>query len=297
MAGKEEIIASNASLVRLASLVSVLAALVLLGVKSWVWILSGSLSVLASMVDSLLDGFASLVNMLAIRYSQKSPDSEHPFGHGKAEFLAGLGQALFIGGSALFIIFQALKRFVQPQPLAATWFSIAVMLFAVLVTAGLVVFQRHVVARTGSLAIKADSLHYASDLFSNLGTVLALALASLGWPGLDAVIAILIALVVLFNAWRIGYDSAQFLLDCHLPPEVEARISRIALAHDGVEGVHDIKTRRSGQTQLIQLHLEMKGTMPLLESHRVAKEVEAEIHAAVPGADVIIHQDPVMGDE
>ena len=297
MAVKDENIAGNAALIRVASLVSVLVAMVLIGVKSWVWIITGSLSVLASMVDSLLDGAASLINMLAIRYSQKSADSEHPFGHGKAEYLAGLGQALFIAGSALFIIMQALGRFADPQPLESTGFSIGVMVFAVFVTGGLVVFQRKVVARTGSMAIKADSLHYASDLFTNLGTVLALVLAWMGWSGLDPFIAILIALVVLFNAWQIGYDSVQFLLDCHLSPEVEAQISRIALAHHGVEGVHDIRTRRSGQTQIIQLHLEMKGSMPLAEAHRVAKEVETDILNAVPAADVIIHQDPVARGE
>jgi ferrous-iron efflux pump FieF len=297
MAAKEEIAAGNASLIRVASVVSVIIALVLIGVKSWVWIITGSLSVLASMVDSLLDGAASLINMLAIRYSQKSADREHPFGHGKAEYLAGLGQALFIAGSALFIIMQALGRFADPQPLGSTGFSIGVMLFAVFVTAGLVVFQRKVVARTGSMAIKADSLHYASDLFTNLGTVLALVLAWMGWSGLDPFIAILIALVVLFNAWQIGYDSVQFLLDCHLSQEVEEQIFRIALAHHGVEGIHDIRTRRSGQTQIIQLHLEMKGSMPLAEAHRVAKEVEADILNAVPAADVIIHQDPVARGE
>lgn len=278
-------------------MVSVLVALVLLGVKSWVWMITGSLSVLASTADSLLDMAASLINMLAIRFSQKSADHEHPFGHGKAEYLAGLGQALFIAGSALFIIVQALRRFVNPQPLESSGFSIGVMLFAVIVTAALVIFQRQVVARTGSMAIKADSLHYATDLFTNLGTVLALVLAWMGWSGLDPFIAILIALVVLYNAWQIGYDSVQFLLDCHLAPEVEAAILRIASGHGGVEGVHDIRTRRSGQTQLIQLHLEMKGSMPLAEAHRVAKEVEAEISKAVPAADIIIHQDPVAGSE
>lgn len=298
MVSKEkEIAAGNASLIRLASVVSVLVALLLIGVKSWVWTITGSLSVLASMVDSLLDGAASLINMLAIRYSQKSADREHPFGHGKAEYLAGLGQALFIAGSALFIIVQALKRFIEPQSLEATGFSIGVMVFAVFATGGLVIFQRKVVARTGSMAIKADSLHYASDLFTNLGTVLALGLAWMGWSGLDPFVAILIALVVLFNAWQIGYDSVQFLLDCHLSPEVVEQISRLALAHHGVEGVHDIRTRRSGQTQIIQLHLEMQGSMLLAEAHRVAKEVENDIHNSIPTADIIIHQDPVVEDE
>ncbi|MDF1576971.1 MAG: cation diffusion facilitator family transporter [Desulfurivibrionaceae bacterium] len=297
MAQAAKTTAGDARLVRLASIVSVAVALALVLVKAWVWLLSGSLSVLASLADSMLDGAASLINLLAIRYSQKSADSDHPFGHGKAEYLAGLGQSLFIAGSALFILVQALRRIVEPHPLDVTGLSVGVMIFAVLLTAALVLFQQKVVARTGSMAIKADSLHYSADLFTNLGTVLALALAAAGWAVLDPLIAVVIALVVLYNAWRIGHDSTQFLLDCKLPPELEARIFAIAMANRGVEGVHDIKTRRSGQTEIIQLHLEMKGSMPLAESHRIAKEVENDIRKTVPAADIIIHQDPIAGRE
>ncbi|MCA1764913.1 MAG: cation diffusion facilitator family transporter [Desulfobulbaceae bacterium] len=288
----DNIIIKNAQLIRTASVVSVAVALVLLLVKTWIWLLTGSLSVLASMADSLLDGAASTINLLAIRYSQKTADRGHPFGHGKAEYLAGLGQSLFIAGSALFILVQAAGRVIEPLPLEVGGLSIGVMIFALLLTAGLVLFQRMVVRRTGSMAIKADSLHYSADLFTNTGTVLALALAAMGWTVLDPLIAIAIALVVLYNAWRIGYDSTQFLLDCKLPPELEKRILAVAIANEGVEGVHDIRTRLSGQTKIIQLHLEMKGEMILAESHRIAKEVENEIRKIAPGADIIIHQDP-----
>ena len=286
--------AEKNSLIKAASVASVLVALTLVGVKSWVWVLTGSLSVLASLVDSLLDGIASLINMLAIRYSLSSADREHPFGHGKAEYLAGLGQALFISCSAVFVMVQAVERLINPQPINSTAFGVGVMVFAVLVTAGLVFFQSKVVAKTGSMAIKADSLHYASDLFTNIGTVAALGLAWLGWSGFDPFIAIVIALVVLYSAWQIAYESSQLLMDCQLPPEMEQTISEIALAHAYVVGVHDIKTRHSGQVRLIQLHLEMEGDLPLKEAHRIAKEVEYEIYNAIPDADVIIHQDPVM---
>ncbi len=283
----------NILLIRIASVASVLVALLLVGVKTWVWLFTGSLSVLASLVDSLLDVAASLINMLAIRYSLKSADREHPFGHGKAESLAGLGQAIFIACSAIFVIAQAFKRFADPQSLQSTTLGVGIMIFAVVVTACLVAFQSMVVRRTGSMAIKADSLHYSADLFTNLGTVAALLLARYGWPALDPWIAIIIALIVLYNAWQIAYDSAQLLMDRHLSSETEEEISRIAMGHKEVVGIHDIRTRRSGQTRIVQLHLEMLGNMLLQESHRVAKEVEAEIRAAVPDADIIIHQDPV----
>ena len=143
------------------------------------------------------------------------------------------------------------------------------------------------------MAIKADSLHYSADLFTNMGTIAALSLAWMGWPGLDPFFAIVIAMAVLYSAWKIGYSSSQLLMDRQLSAETEDEISRIAIAHKEVVGVHDIRTRRSGQTRIIQLHLEMSGKMSLHEAHRVAKEVEAEIRVAIPDTDIIIHQDPI----
>jgi ferrous-iron efflux pump FieF len=284
---------SDARLIRLATWASVAVAVALVGVKAVVWLLTGSLSVLASLVDSLLDAVASVLNLVAVRFSLKSADWDHPFGHGKAESLAGLGQALLVGGSALFVISRAVERFLHPRPLEAVGVGIAVMLVAVVATLGLVLFQQRVVARTGCTAIKADSLHYASDLYTNLGTVLVLALAGLGWNWLDPLIGVLIAGVVIRSAWQIGYEAAQILLDHHLSPEAEAEIARLALENERVLGVHDIRTRRSGQTRIVQLHLEMAGELSLEEAHRATKEVEKCIRTIMPQADIIIHQDPV----
>lgn len=285
--------ASTVRLLRLATWASVVVAISLIGVKAVVWLMTGSLSVLASLVDSGLDAAASLLNLVAVRYSLKSADHDHPFGHGKAESLAGLGQALLIGGSAIFVISRAVERFLHPQPLEAVGVGIAVMLVAVVATLGLVIFQRRVVAQTGCTAIKADSLHYASDLYTNLGTVLVLALAGRGWLWLDPLIGVVIALIVIRSAWQIANESAQILLDQHLSPGVEAEIARLALEHEKVLGVHDIRTRRSGQTRIVQLHLEMAGDLSLAEAHRATKEVERGIRAIMPQADIIIHQDPV----
>lgn len=280
-------------LIRLATWASVTVAVSLIGVKAVVWLMTGSLSVLASLVDSGLDAAASLLNLVAVHFSLKSADQDHPFGHGKAESLAGLGQALLIGGSSIFVISRAMDRFIHPQPLEAVGVGIAVMLVAVVATLGLVIFQRRVVAETGCTAIKADSLHYTSDLYTNLGTVMVLALAGLGWTWLDPLIGVLIALVVIHSAWQIAHESAQILLDHHLSPGAEAEIARLALAHKMVLGVHDIRTRRSGQTRIVQLHLEMAGELTLAEAHQATKEVEADIRVIIPQADIIIHQDPV----
>jgi len=293
MTSDDEQQAATARLLHLATRASLAVALFLILGKAGVWLLTGSLSVLASLVDSGLDAAASLLNLVAVRFSLKSADSDHPFGHGKAESLAGLGQALLIGCSALFVVVRAVERFKHPQPLAEIGVGIAVMLAAIVITFWLVTFQRRVVARTGSTAIKADSLHYSSDLYTNLGTVLVLALAGLGWNWLDPLVGVLIALVVIYSAWQIGYESIQMLLDCHLSAGAEAEIARLALAHEKVLGVHDIRTRRSGQTRIVQLHLEMAGELTLAEAHQATKEVELRIRAITPQADIIIHQDPV----
>jgi ferrous-iron efflux pump FieF len=282
-------------LLHMATMASVGVALLLIGVKAAVWLLTDSLSVLASLADSVLDAAASLLNLLAVRYSLRVADRDHPFGHGKAEYLAGLGQALFVGGSALFVIYQAALRFSSPRPLAAAGTGIMVMSFAILVTAALVLFQRRVINLTGCAAIKADSLHYSADIFTNLGTILALILSWLGWPGFDAWIAVCIALYVGFSAWQIAYEAAQMLMDHQLPPETEAEIAKLALGHPKVLGVHDIRTRRSGQTRIVQLHLELAGDLILQEAHQVAKDVELQIQAVMPEADIIIHEDPVSG--
>jgi ferrous-iron efflux pump FieF len=293
MSRPEESSAATARLLRLATWASLAVAVSLIVGKALVWWLTGSLSVLASLVDSGLDAAASLLNLVAVRFSLKSADRDHPFGHGKAESLAGLGQALLVAGSAIFVISRAVERFLHPRPLEAAGVGVAVMLAAVAITLALVLFQRRVVAETGCTAIKADSLHYASDLYTNLGTVLVLALAGLGWTWLDPLTGMAIALVVIYSAWQIAYESAQILLDHHLSPGAAAEIARLALENEKVLGVHDIRTRRSGQTRIVQLHLEMAGELSLEEAHRATKEVEKCIRAIMPQADIIIHQDPV----
>ncbi|MBU0485137.1 MAG: cation diffusion facilitator family transporter [Proteobacteria bacterium] len=283
----------TASLLRRATYASVSVATVLVGVKIAAWLLTGSLSVLASLVDSLMDVAASVVNLLAIRYSLKSADDDHKFGHGKAEYLAGLGQSLFIASSAVFLMVNGVQRLANPRPLESVPSGVAVMIFAIFLTLLLLIYQRYVVKKTGSTAIKADSLHYATDLFTNLGTITALIIAGYGWPGFDPVFAIGLSLVIFYNAWKIGYESIHLLMDRQLPPETEETITIIALRHKNVLGVHDIRTRQAGQVKLIQLHLEMADNLSLGTAHKAAKEVEAGIRNIFPDADIIIHQDPV----
>ncbi|HAS51127.1 MAG TPA: divalent metal cation transporter FieF [Gammaproteobacteria bacterium] len=277
---------------RWATYASVSTAILLIAGKLAAALMTGSVSVLASLVDSMMDAAASIINLLAVHYALQPPDRDHRFGHGKAEPLAGLVQSAFIAGSAVFLILHAVDRLVHNQPLQAGWVGLGVMAFSMVATGVLLLFQHYVIRRTQSTAIRADALHYATDLLTNGATIVALGLAMLGWPIVDPLFAIGIALYILYSAGQIGHESIQLLLDRELPSEVQDRIKEIVRSHALVRGIHDVRTRRSGSTYFIQLHLMLDDQMPLVEAHRVADEVEAAIMEVFPNADVLIHEDP-----
>jgi ferrous-iron efflux pump FieF len=269
-------------------------ALVLIAGKIAAWLLTGSLSVMASLVDSFMDLAASAINLVAVRWSLQPADKEHRYGHGKAESLAGLAQASFIAGSAFFLVVHAVERLRSPTPIHQAQTGVIMMLIAMSITVALLAYQHYVIRKTNSSAIRADALHYATDILTNLGTIAALVLAGYGWSGLDPVIAIAIAGYIFYSACRIGYEAAQMLMDRELPPEIREQIRQIAQSPPQVKGVHDLRTRQSGQTMMIQLHLEMEDNVPLIQAHGICKAVEKEILRSWPRSDVIIHQDPVQ---
>jgi ferrous-iron efflux pump FieF len=170
--------------------------------------------------------------------------------------------------------------------------GVGIMVFAILATLALLLVQRHVVKVTGSTAIKADALHYTTDLLTNASIIAALLLTGYGWPGSDALFALGIALYILYSAWHIGNEAFQLLMDRELPDEQRLRIRSAALAHARVRGVHDLRTRRSGHDIFIQLHLELDDDLSLFDAHEIADEVEANIRAMLPEADILIHKDP-----
>lgn len=287
------VLSHNALLLKRATYASVCVAVGLITAKLAAWLITGSLTVMASLVDSLMDAAASAINLVAVRWSLYPADEDHRFGHGKAEFLAGLAQASFIAGSAFFLVVHAVERLRNPVPIHAAALGIVVMVVSISLTLLLLAYQRHVIRRTNSTAIRADALHYATDVLTNIGTILALVLASRGWPGLDPIFAILLAGYIFYSACRIGYEAGQMLMDRELPADIRGQIQAIAQAPPQVKGVHDIRTRMSGQTIMIQLHLELDDDIPLIRAHGIARAVEKEILRSWPGADVIIHQDPV----
>jgi ferrous-iron efflux pump FieF len=284
-------------LLRLATYASVATATILITGKLVAWLITGSVSVLASLVDSMMDVAASLINLFAVRYALMPADHEHRFGHGKAESLAGLAQTTFIAGSAVFLILQAFDRLLHPRPLQEVGIGVGVMVFAILATLALLIFQRHVIRVTGSTAIKADALHYTTDVLANASIIIALLLSGFGWPGIDALFALGIAAYILYSAWHIGHEAFQLLMDRELPDEQRQRIRQAALADGRVHGVHDLRTRRSGHDIFIQMHLVLDDELSLFDAHQIADEVEASIRKIHPEADILIHKDPHSLDE
>tara|TARA_Y100001956_G_scaffold1064_1_gene1351 strand:+ start:4751 stop:5659 length:909 start_codon:yes stop_codon:yes gene_type:complete len=289
-----------ARLVTMAAWTATIVATLLLIVKVGAWWVTGSVSLLASLIDSLLDIAASLVNLVVVRYSLQPADREHTFGHGKAESLAALAQAMFISGSAVFLILNGIERFFRPHDLQSPEYGVYVSLFAIVVTFGLVTFQKHVVKKTGSQAIAADSLHYQSDLYMNAAIMLALGLSWFGITQADAVFAVGIGVYILYSAFKMVQEATQTLLDRKLPDSELSDIRQVCISVEGVLGVHQLRTRMSGPTRFIQLHLELEDQLALIEAHRISDEVEAKLLELFPESDVLIHQDPysvVLGEE
>jgi ferrous-iron efflux pump FieF len=278
---------------RRATTASVLVAAILVAMKVVAWLQTGSVAMLASLLDSMLDGLASLVNFVAVRFALKPPDKEHRHGHGKAEALAGLGQAVLILGSSAFVFHQSITRLINPVPLNNEVVGVVVILIAMALTAVLVLYQRVAIRKSGSLAIGADELHYRSDLLSGAGVVLALglsALAGLHWA--DPVIGLAIAGYVAWAALSIVGRAYDQLMDREFPDEDRARILKIARGHPMVREVHELRTRRAGPDRFIQLHLTLDGDLPLRRAHDIGDEVMHAIRDAFPDADVLIHKDP-----
>ncbi|HTZ36207.1 MAG TPA: cation diffusion facilitator family transporter [Stellaceae bacterium] len=283
---------------RRATYASVAVSVGLTVIKFAVWLATGSVAMLSSLVDSMLDVVAGSVNLFAVRHALEPADREHRFGHGKAEPLAALGQSAFLAGGALLLVFQAVSRMIDAVPVARPGLGIATMAAAILIDGGLVLYQRHVVAQTGSLAIGADELHFRSDIFVNVAVLLALVLDRvIAAPLVDPLFGGAIGLWIIFGSVRLLRRSLNELMDRELPDEERARIRAIAEAPPEVAAVHDLKTRAAGPTTFIQLHLEMDGAMNLLRAHEIADAVEAELRAAFPQAEIIIHQDPAGIEE
>ncbi len=280
-------------LMRRATYASVAVASILIAAKMAAWLHTESIALLASLLDSLLDGLASLVNLLAVRTALTPADKEHRFGHGKAEALAGLAQSALITGSVLFLVVDAIDHLIHPQPIERSLPGVAVMLFSIALTAILIMYQRRIMQQTGSLAVSADRLHYVGDLATNVTVIIALLLAGMpDFVWVDAVAALVVAAIIVKSAIDIGRSALDNLMDREMADADRARIIEIVCAHRGALSLHDRRTRSAGNQSFIQFHLDLDPEMSLREAHRISDEIESELLRAFPGAEIIIHQDP-----
>lgn len=278
-----------------AGVASVSVAVVLVGLKIWALGETNALSVAASLADSAMDLMISLGGLAAIAYAARPADEDHTWGHTSAEDLAALGQSLFILVSAGVIGWAAVARLLDDAPatLAHEGRGIVVMVVSLALTVGLVLWQRHVARTTGNRVVAADSLHYLGDLIPNLGAILSLwASAAFGLVNVDSVVALGAAVMLAVGALRIFKGAWDALMDRAAPAEVVAEVARIVGDWPGVDGYHDLKTRMAGSKTFITVHIEQDGGKTLRESHAVAAALRRALLRAIPGSDVLIHQDP-----
>lgn len=283
-----------ARLTRRAATLSVAVAVSLATLKLVAAMLTGSLAVLASVVDSLADVAASAITWLSVRVALRPADPIHRYGHGKAEALSALVQAALVAGSGVFVLIDGVRRLLVPAPIEAPELGFVVMGISLAATVALVLHQRRIVRITRSQAIAADSAHYLSDISTNLAVLLSLALAGpLQMPRADPAIAAGIASWLLAAAWRIGRDAIDTLMDRELDGAERARIEALVRDHPMTRGLHDLRTRSAGRVRFIELHLELDGHLTLSEAHRITDAIEQRLRAAFADAEVVIHQEPV----
>ena len=248
---------------------------------------------LGSLADTGLDLLASLVTLYGVRLAATPADSDHRFGHGKAEALAALFQVALITASAAAIGWRAVQSLAADRPTAAAELGIGVSLVAIAATFGLLAYQRHVIARTGSVAIHADNIHYQSDLLLNLSVIAALALDQyFGLVGADPVFGIVIALWLAWGAFKASSHAIDQLMDKEWPEEKRQRFLALAAQHPQLKGIHDFRTRRSGARQFAQFHMYVAPEMSVKDAHDVMDEVENRIAEEFPDVEVLIHLDP-----
>ena len=285
-------------LLRLATYASVIVATILIFIKIHGWIETDSVSLLSSLLDSVLDAGASILNLIAVRHALVPADKEHRFGHGKAEALAGLVQAAFIAGSGVFLLLELTERMFNPREVSNSETGIVIMMIAILLTATLVGFQTFVIRKTNSLAIIADSFHYKADLLVNIAVIISLFISvNLKWTLADPIFALLIISYMGYGGYKIGIKALDVVMDKEFPDADREKIRNIAVSHEKVLNVHDMRTRSSGYKSFIQFHAEMPKNISLAEAHSVADEVMFEVEKAFPNTEVLIHQDPEGVDE
>lgn len=272
---------------------SISTAILLIIIKAVAAYLTGSLAILSSMADSFADAVSSVITFIAVHYSSRPLNDKHRYGYGKLESLSALLQAAFIAGSAGFIAYDGIYRFIHPVSLKTTSAGILIMLISLVLTLALIMFQNYVNRKVHSLAVAADSAHYKVDIISNLGVICSLIIIHfLNWQWFDILVALIIAVYLLKNAWDIAVEALGEITDCEVDEKTKQHILQQVLSQKGVKGCHDFRSRLSGNYFFIELHLELDGNLTLFEAHEITEKTEKKIMQSYPHAQIIIHQDP-----
>ncbi|HEX4198851.1 MAG TPA: cation diffusion facilitator family transporter [Caulobacteraceae bacterium] len=286
-------LAETGALTRRITTLSVGVALVLTLAKALVWRASGSVAILASLADSGLDVLAALTTYFAVRYAASPPDPEHRFGHGKAEAFASLTQAGLVFATAALVAEEAVVRLIHPRAVAAEGWGLGVMALSLVLTGALVFAQTRVLARTRSVAVRGDRMHYAADFGSNLVAMAGIGLSALSHvPAFDAVAGLVVAGWLVWGAVGVFRASSLELMDHELGDEQRAHIVELMTDDPRVRDVHNLRTRASGPYIHIQMHAELDPALSLVEAHQVMVAAERRVLAAYPTADIIVHPDP-----
>jgi ferrous-iron efflux pump FieF len=276
-----------------AALASVAVATALLVAKAWAAYETDSTAMLGSLADTALDVIASLTTLVGVRIAAMPADTDHRFGHGKAEALVALAQIVLISVSAVGIAWRAIDRLINGAKTEAMGDGIAVSVLAIVFTFALLWYQGRVIARTGSVAIKTDNIHYKSDLFLNLTVVIALVLEqALRVAGADAVAGIGIAFWLMWGAWRASHEAVNQLMDREWPEDERHAFLAATAEYPELTGLHDLRTRKSGTLRFVQFHVWVPADWTVQEAHDRLDAVEEELQQRFPGTEILIHVDP-----
>ena len=283
-----------------ATIISSLTAAILIVIKLAIGILSGSVAVLASAIDSILDLIVSAFNYFAISKAEKPADEQFNYGRGKVEALAAVIEGTVITMSGIFIFYEAIKKAYRGEIVSHLTPSVIVMVISLVLTVALVMFLNFVAKKTDNMVIKADALHYKTDIFSNGIILVSLVIIQLtDFYLIDSIMGVVISIYIIYSAYEIIKDGVYMLLDASLDKKIVENIENIIKEEKNVNDYHFLKTRRSGNTNFVDVHLVFDTDISLLDAHRAADRVEDKIREINKKDEWIIntHLDPYDDSE
>tara|TARA_R110002096_G_scaffold257381_1_gene450782 strand:+ start:108520 stop:109425 length:906 start_codon:yes stop_codon:yes gene_type:complete len=280
-------------LLKRATTASVSVAVALIVLKTWGYMESGSVAIFGTLLDSVMDSLSSLIIFAAVRFSMVPADEDHRFGHGKAEAIAGLIQAFVITATSVFLMYEVVDKILNPQNIRKTELGIGIIVASIFLTVLLVLYQKYVTKRTGSVAIEADEMHYSGDILLNIGVAVSLVLGGyFDVTYADPLFGAIACLYLLHSAYQVFIASTDVLMDKEMNDEERQKIEDIIRSHSEVVGIHELRTRRSGLNVFIQFHMELEEGISLKKAHTISDQVENKIMEIYTNAEVFIHADP-----